>query len=89
MGHPGCGLLQADWQGRRGVSACCVLFLEERVSLQLLQQGMSPTVDVDPVHGREYCNFIAQFLQYPELRVYDLLNGAATMEFWDVIRLML
>ena len=70
-----------------GVSACCVLFLEERVSLKLLRQGMSPTVDVDPVHGCEYCYLKALLLQYPELRVYDLLNGAAIMEFWDVIRL--
>ena len=36
---------------------------------------MSPTVDVHPVHGCEYFDFIAQLLQYPELRVYDLLDS--------------
>ena len=71
-----------------GVSECCVLFLKERASLLLLPQGMSPTVDVDTVHGCECCYFIAQLLQHPEFPVYDLLNGVAVMEFWDVIRLL-
>ena len=47
------------------VSECCVLFVEERASLQLLPQGMSPTVAVDPVHGCEHCDFISHTLQYP------------------------
>ena len=32
MGSPGCGLLPADWQGRRG-SECYVLLMKERASL--------------------------------------------------------
>ena len=41
------------------------------------RDGMSPPADVDPVHGFEYCDLIAQLLQYPEFSVYDLLNGVA------------
>ena len=34
----------------KGVSVCCQLCSEERVLLWLLPHGMSPTVDVNPVH---------------------------------------
>ena len=61
-----CKLIRKEGEG---ISECCVLFLEERASLQLLPKGVSPTVDVDPVHGSEYCHFIAQLLQHPEFRV--------------------
>ena len=50
---------------------------------------MSPAINVDPIHGCEHCCFIAELLQHPEFPVYDLLNGVAVKEFWDVIRLSL
>ena len=59
----------------------------ESLPLQLLPQGMSPTVGVNPIHGCEYYCFTAQLLQHPELCVYNLLDGARIMEFWDVIGL--
>ena len=48
---------------------------------------MSPAVDVDPVHNCEYSHFKAQLLRDLEFLVFDLLNGVAAMEFWDVIKL--
>ena len=48
---------------------------------------MSPTVDVDPVHNCEYSHFKAQLLRDLEFLVFDLLNGVAVLEFWDVIKL--
>ena len=58
MGHRVCGLLQADWQGKRGSQRVLRVVLEARASPELLPQGMSPTVDADLAYGCEYCYFI-------------------------------
>ena len=44
-------------------------------------------MDVNPSHGSECCQFIAQLLQHLEFCVHGLLDGAGIEEFWDVIRL--
>ena len=85
----GCGgETEADGQGRRGSRRVLPVVLGgESLPLQLLPQGMSPTVGVNPIHGCEYYCFTAELLQHPEIRVYDLLDGVRITEFWDVIGL--
>ena len=88
MGHPRCGLRQADRQGRRErVSECVLLNSERRVPRLLFPQGMSPTEDVNRVHGCENCSFVAQLLHYREFRKNDLLDGVGIMEIWNIIGL--
>ena len=61
MGHPRCGLLQADWQGRRGNRRMLRVVLE-REGLAVAVAAGTLTVDVDQVHGSEQCYFILQLL---------------------------
>ena len=61
-----------------GVSTSCLLKQVEVTSLQLLlPQRVPPTVDVNPSHGCESCQFKAQLLQHPEFCVSDFLDVQA------------
>ena len=66
----GCKLIGEEGEG---ASVCCLLKSQERVPLLLVPQGMSPTVDVGPAHVCDHWYYIAQLLQHPELRVFDLM----------------
>ena len=43
---------------------------------------------VNPSHGREGCQFTAQLFQHPEFDVCDLLDGARTVKYWGITRLL-
>ena len=56
----GCGKLISE-EGT-GVSVCCLLKSVEGIPLLLLPQGMAPTLDANPTHGRETRYFHSSFV---------------------------
>ena len=80
----GCGNLSS--KGSEEVSTNCWLEPVQGVLLELLPQREPSTEEVNPSHGCESCQVIAQLLQHPEICVYDLLDGIDVVECWDMVR---